>query len=152
MGPTPPRGMDFGPKVIMLEIYRQGGSTTLSKGGAKTMSRILFADSEPHIQQLCLEELQDEGYEVKVTGKGAEVVRLVESFKPDMVIMEVLLPDMSGVETGRMIKGTNRKTRVILYSYLSPPQDLSSWGADDFVVKSPNLDRLKAAVRRLLAA
>ena len=76
------------------------------------MSRILFADSEPHIQQLCLEELQDEGYEVKVTGKAAEVVRLAETFQPDMVIMEVLLPDMSGLEAGRMIKGANRKTRV----------------------------------------
>jgi len=114
------------------------------------MSRILFADSEPHIRQLCLEELQDEGYEVKVTGQAAEVVRLVDSFQPDMVIMEVALPDMSGLETGRMIKGTNRKTRVLLYSYISPPGDLSSWGADDFVLKSPNLDGLKAAVRRLL--
>ena len=114
------------------------------------MSRILFADGEPHIRQLCLEELQDEGYEVKVTGRAAEVVRLVDSFKPDMVIMEVVLPDMSGVETGLMIKGTNRQTRVVLYSTVSPPSDLSSWGADDFVVKSPNLDGLKAAVRRLL--
>ena len=64
------------------------------------MSRILFADGEPHIRQLCLEELQDEGYEVKVTGQAAEVVRLVDSFQPDMVIMEVVLPDMSGLETG----------------------------------------------------
>jgi len=114
------------------------------------MSRILFADGEPHIRQLCLEELQDEGYEVKVTGQAAEVVRLVDSFQPDMVIMEMVLPDMSGLETGRMIKGTNRKTRVLLYSYISPPGDLSSWGADEFVLKSPNLDGLKAAVRRLL--
>jgi DNA-binding response OmpR family regulator len=114
------------------------------------MSRIVFADSEPHIRQLCLEELQDEGYEVRVTGQGAEVVRLVDAFKPDMVILEVLLPDMSGLEAGRMIKGINRQTRVVLYSYGSAPQDLSSWGADDFVVKSPNLDGLKAAVRRLL--
>jgi DNA-binding response OmpR family regulator len=114
------------------------------------MSRILFADSEPHIRQLCQEELQDEGYEVQVTGKAAEVVRLVDSFQPDIVIMEVLLPDMSGVEAGLMIKGTNRRTRVVLYSHVAPPHDLSSWGADDFVVKSPNLDALKAAVRRLL--
>ena len=114
------------------------------------MSRILFADSEPHIRQLCLEELQDEGYEVKVTGQASEVVRLVDSFQPDMVIMEVVLPDMSGLETGLMIKGTNRKTRVLLYSNVPPPRDLSSWGADDFVVKSPDLDGLKAAVRRLL--
>jgi DNA-binding response OmpR family regulator len=114
------------------------------------MWRILFADSEPHIRQLCLEELQDEGYEVQVTGKAAEAVRLVDSFQPDMVIMEVILPDMSGLEVGRMIKGTNRKTRVVLYSTVSPPHDLSIWGADEFVVKSPNLDGLKAAVRRLL--
>ncbi len=114
------------------------------------MARILFADGEPHIRQLCLEELQDEGYEVQVTGQAAEVVRLVDSFKPDMVILEVIMPDMSGLETGRMIKGTNRKTRVVLYSHVRPPHDLSSWGADDFVVKSPNLDGLKAAVRRLM--
>ena len=114
------------------------------------MSRILFVDGEPHIRQLFLEELQDEGYEVKVTGQAAEVVRLVDSFQPDMVIMEVVLPDMSGVETGLMIKGTNRKTWVLLYSNISPPGDLSSWGADEFVLKSPNLDALKAAVRRLL--
>lgn len=116
------------------------------------MARILFADSEPHIQQLCLEELQDEGYEVKVTGRAEELVRLAESFQPDMVILEILLPDMSGLEAGRMIKGANRKTRVILYSYSPPPQDISSWGADDFVIKSPDLDRLKAAVRRFLPA
>ena len=127
-----------------------GGSTTLAKGVQKPWSRILFADGEPHIRQLCLEELQDEGYEVQVTGQAAEVVRLVDSFQPDMVIMEVILPDMSGLEAGRMIKGTNRQTRVVLYSHVSPPHDLSSWGADDFVVKSPNLDGLKAAVRRLL--
>jgi DNA-binding response OmpR family regulator len=116
------------------------------------MSRILFVDGEPHIRQLCLEELQDEGYEVKVTGQAADVVRLVDSFKPDMVIMEVIMPDISGLETGLMIKGTNRKTRVVLYSHVRPPHDLSSWGADDFVVKSPNLDGLKAAVRRLMPA
>ena len=131
-----------------MGVFR--GKRHSDKGGAEAMSRILFADGEPHIRQLCLEELQDEGYEVQVTGRAAEVVRLVDSFKPDMVIMEVILPDMSGLETGRMIKGTNRRTRVVLYSHVSPPHDLSSWGADDFVIKSPNLDGLKAAVRRLL--
>lgn len=121
----------------------------MSKEGA-AMARVLFADSEPHIRQLCLEELQDEGYEVLVAGKGREVVRLVESFKPDVVILEVLLPDMSGLETGRIIKGSRKETRVILYSHSLPPHDLSTWGADDFVVKSPDLDLLKAVVRRLL--
>jgi two-component system, OmpR family, response regulator len=114
------------------------------------MSRILFADSEPHIQRLCLEELQDEGYEVEVAGNGAGVMRLVEAFKPDVVILEVLLPDMSGVETGRIVKGTRKETRVIFYSHCIPPQDLAALGGDDFVVKSHDLARLKEAVRRVL--
>jgi two-component system, OmpR family, response regulator len=116
------------------------------------MSRILFADSEPHIRRLCREELQDEGYEVKVAGKGGEVVRLMDSFKPDMVILEMLLPDMSGLETGLMVKGTKRDTRIIFYSNSLPPRDLAEWGADDFVIKSFDLDHLKEVVRRWLPA
>ncbi len=116
------------------------------------MTRILFADSEPHIRRLFLEELQDEGYEVQVTGSGGEVVRLMESFKPDMVVLEILLPDMSGLETGRIVKGTKKDTRIILYSHCLPPRDLSSWGADDFVVKSHDMGRLKEVVRRLSPA
>ncbi len=122
----------------------------MPRGGAAAMARIVFADGEPHIRQLCLEELQDEGYEVTVAGQGREAIRLADSLKPDVVILEVLLPDMSGLETGRMIKGNRKETRVILYSHSLPPHDLSSWGADEFVVKSPDLDRLKAVVRRCL--
>jgi two-component system OmpR family response regulator len=114
------------------------------------MPRIVFADGEPNIRQLCLEELQDEGYEVRVAAKGDDAVRLADSFKPDVVILEVLLPDMSGLETGRMIKSSRKEIRVILYSHSLPPHDLSLWGADDFVVKSHNLDHLKAVVRRCL--
>lgn len=115
------------------------------------MSRILVADSEPHIRRLCREELQDEGYEVEDTGKGAEVARLVDSFKPDVVILEFLLQDMSGLETGRIIKGSKKDTRVIFYSHCLPPSNLSTWGGDDFVAKSYDLRGLKDAVRRLVA-
>ncbi len=114
------------------------------------MSRILFADSEPHIRQLCQEELRDEGYEVQVTENGCEVVRLMDSFQPDLVILEILLPDVSGLETGRMIKGTRRGTPVVLYSHCRPPLDLAAWGADDFVFKSHDLGHLKEVVRRWL--
>ena len=118
--------------------------------GVLAMTRIVFADGEPHIRQLWLEELQDEGYEVRVAAKGDDAVRLADTFLPDVVILEVVLPDMSGLETIRMIKGTRKETRVIIYSHSLPPRDLSSWGADDFVMKSTNLDNLKKVVRRCL--
>jgi DNA-binding response OmpR family regulator len=116
------------------------------------MSRILFADSEPHIRRLCLEELEEEGYEVALAGNGAGVVGMVDAFKPDVVILEILLPDMSGLETGRIVKGTKKDTRVIFYSHFIPPRDLATLGADAFVVKSHDLRRLKEAVRRVLPA
>ncbi len=115
------------------------------------MSRILFADSEPHIQQLCQEELQDEGYEVLVAGQGREAVNLLDSFEPDVVILEMLLPDMSGQEAGLTIKGTKKETRIIFYSHFRPPRNLSDWGGDDFVTKSQDLDPLKTVIRRLLS-
>ena len=114
------------------------------------MTRILFVDSEPHIKRLCVEELEEEGYEVQVAGNGRDVVRLVDSFHPDLVILEVLLPDMSGLETGRMIKGTSKETRVIFFSHGRPPRDLKACGADAYVVKSPDLTGLKKTVRHLL--
>jgi len=113
------------------------------------VGRILVADSEPHIRLLCREELQDDGHEVQVAGTGGDVVRLTDSFHPDVVILEVLLPDMSGVEAGRMVKGTRRETRIIFYSHGLPPRDVTIWGADAYVFKSPDLDRLKEVVRSL---
>ena len=114
------------------------------------MGRVLFVDGEPHIQRLCQEELLEEGYEVQVAGSGGDGVRLMEAFHPDVVILEVLLPDMSGLETGRIVKGTSKKTQVILFSHFKPPHDLRDWGADAFVLKSPDLGNLKETVRRLL--
>jgi DNA-binding response OmpR family regulator len=84
-----------------------------------------------------------------VAGSGGDVARLVETFNPDVVILEVVLPDMSGLETGRIIKGTSKDTQVILFSHFKPPHELSEWGADAFVFKSPDLDILKKTVRRL---
>jgi DNA-binding response OmpR family regulator len=114
------------------------------------MRRVLFVDAEPHIQQLCQEELREEGYEVQVAGSGGDSVRLADSFHPDVVILEVLLPDMSGLETGRIIKGTSKQTQIILFSHYKPPHKLSEWVADAFVMKSANLDSLKQKVRQLI--
>ncbi|MGQ9689082.1 MAG: response regulator [Desulfobaccales bacterium] len=114
------------------------------------MTRVLFVDGEPHIQLLCQEELREEGYEVQVAGRGGDVIRLVDTFHPDVVILEALLPDMSGLETSRIVKGTSKKTQVILFSHVRPPHNMSDWGADAFVFKSADLRRLKETVRQLI--
>ncbi len=89
------------------------------------MSRILFADGEPHIRQLFQEELQDEGYEVAVTCCGGKWCARWTPSSPTWFILEVLLPDMSGLETA----GWSKAPAGIpgSSSFLpAPPQDLAS--------------------------
>jgi DNA-binding response OmpR family regulator len=113
------------------------------------MVRVLMADGEPNIRRLCSEELEEEGYVVRMAGTGEEVVRLIDTFRPEVVILEVWLPDMSGLEAGRIIKGTSRKTRVIFHSFGPGPDKLDDWGGDAFVEKSFDLSELKNTVSTL---
>ena len=111
------------------------------------MGSILVADSDPNVLLLCHEELQDEGYEVLVASNAREVMGLLDQACPDLVVLEMMLPDLSGLETLNIIKGTCRQTPVIFHSTYGLPQDGK---ADGVVLKTHNLDRLKATVQRFL--
>jgi DNA-binding response OmpR family regulator len=113
------------------------------------MIRVLMVDGEPNIRRLCAEELEEEGYLVRMAGTGEEVVQLIDTFRPEVVILDVQLPDMSGLEAGRIIKGTNRTTRVIFHAFGTPPDRLDHWGGDAFVEKSFDLSELKDTVSSL---
>ncbi|MDD3582204.1 MAG: response regulator [Desulfobacca sp.] len=114
------------------------------------MARILFGDGDPHIQMLCQEEFLEEGYEVMVASDGKELIRLMDSAHPDLVVMELLLPDMSGLETMRIIKGTAQAPPVIFYSAYNFSLPAKAIGADGLVVKSSDLELLKKAVRKFV--
>lgn len=115
------------------------------------MARILLMDGEPNIRRLCWEELLEEGHEVATAATGSEGVRLVEAFHPDVVILEARLPDASGLEVSRMVKGTDRRIRLVLFTHCLPPRDLKDVGADAYVHKSWDLEPLKETVRQLLS-
>lgn len=116
------------------------------------MGRIVIADSDPHVLLLCRDELQDEGHEVLVAHNGREVLGLVEQTCPDLVVLEMLLPDMSGFETVQIIKGTCRQTPVVFHSTYGWAHLPGYCQADGIVLKTHNLDHLKRTVRQLLAA
>lgn len=114
------------------------------------MTKILLADSDLHIQQLCQEELVDEGYEVMLASNGQEAIQLMQSACPDLVVLELMLPDMSGVETMQIIQGTCKGTPVIFHSTYNFSQPLKLFGSCSMVLKSHDLDHLKCAVRGAL--
>ncbi len=114
------------------------------------MGRILVADSDPHIRLLCQDELREEGYEVVVASSGHEALGLVDTACPDLVVLEIMLPDMSGLETLRIIKGTCSSTRVIFHSTYGLPETGAGSQCDGVVLKTHDLASLKKTVQQFV--
>ncbi len=113
--------------------------------------RILIVDDEPSIGTLYQEEFQDEGFEVKVVSSGREALDVLDTFRPDVITLDIKMSGMDGIETLRAIKERQRSLPVILCTaYQEYKADFGSWACDAYVVKSSDLDELKAAVRRAL--
>ncbi len=115
------------------------------------MKKILLVDDEDSIHLLYREELEEEGYEVHSALSGEEALEKLNIIKPDLVILDINMPGMNGIDALRRIKEDRPNLPVILSSaYQEFKQDLASWASDDYIVKSSNLSELKAAVHRHL--
>ncbi len=116
------------------------------------MKKILLVDDEEGIHLLYREELEEEGYEVHSALGGAEALDKLPIIAPDLVILDINMPDMNGIEVLRRMKEINPKLPVILSTaYHEYKQDLGAWASDDYIVKSADLSELKAAVKRCLS-
>lgn len=115
------------------------------------MKKILLVDDDESIQLLYQEELQEEGYEVVSAMNGEEALEQFRQKEPDLVILDIQMPGLNGIEVLRQLKTINSAIPVILSSaYHDYKQDLGAWASDDYVVKSADSEDLKAAIRKLI--
>ena len=113
--------------------------------------RILLVDDEEGIQLLYREEFEEDGFEVTTAFNGKEALEQFSQEPPDLVILDINMPGMNGIEVLRRMKEINPNLPVILSSaYPEYKQDLSTWASEDYIVKSANMDELKNAVRKHL--
>jgi two-component system, response regulator, stage 0 sporulation protein F len=113
--------------------------------------KILLVEDEESLRLLYEEELKGEGYEVITAGNGKEALRQLEGIKPDLIILDIVMPVMDGMETLGRIMGKKRNIPIIIHtSYPGYREDFMSWAADAYVAKSSDLRELKDTVRDLL--
>jgi len=113
--------------------------------------KILVVEDEESLRLLYEEELKSEGYEVLTAVNGREAIELLETGKPDLIILDIVMPVMDGMEALGRIVGKERKIPIILNtSYSGYRQDFMSWAADAYVTKSADLSELKKKIRELL--
>jgi len=113
--------------------------------------KILLVEDEEGLRLFYQQELEDEGYHVLIAKNGKEAIQRLEQEKPDLIILDIVMPVMDGIEALGRIVGKERKIPIILNtSYPDYRQEFMSWAADAYVTKSDDLTELKTKIRDLL--
>ena len=118
------------------------------------MSRVLVVDDEPQIRRALATNLKARGYEVDLAATGEEALRLAAEHRPDVVVLDLGLPGIDGIEVVAGLRGWTEVPIIVLSVRDSEADKVAALdaGADDFVTKPFGMDellaRLRAAVRR----
>ena len=115
------------------------------------MALVLLVEDEANQRELYQQELEDEGYEVALAADGMEALAKLEERRPDVVVLDISMPNMDGIETlGNMLSRDNTIPVILHTAYSSYKDNFMTWSADDYVVKSSDLSELKSRICRVL--
>jgi two-component system, NtrC family, response regulator AtoC len=118
------------------------------------MDNILVVDDERNIRTLCSRVLAGDQIEVHGVGTGKEGLQTADEVSPDLVLLDLRLPDMDGIEVLRVLKGRHAETAVIIitgFGQIQSAVEAMKAGATDYLEKPfEHLDKLKLAVARAL--
>ena len=115
--------------------------------------RVLVVDDEPNLTELVSMALRYEGWEVRSAGAGAEAVRTAREFGPDAVVLDMMLPDIDGLEVLRRMRADEPEVPVLFLTARDAVEDRVAGltaGGDDYVTKPFSLEEVVARVRGLM--
>jgi len=115
-------------------------------------ARILVVDDEPNIADLLSAALSFEGYQVGVASTGAEAMEQVRTFRPNLVMLDVMLPDFDGTEVCRRLRNRGEQMPIVFLTARDATQEKVeglSMG-DDYVTKPFSIEELMARVGAIL--
>jgi two-component system, OmpR family, response regulator len=118
-----------------------------------TPVRVLVVDDEPSLAELLASVLRYEGWTVKTAGNGADAVRTAREFRPDAVVLDIMLPDFNGLEVMRRLRAEIPQVCVLFLTARDAVEDRVAGitaGGDDYVTKPFSLEEVLARLRGLL--
>ena len=124
----------------------------MSENGSQPL-RVLVVDDEPNIVDVISMALRYEGFDVASAGTGAEALTAVRDYRPHVMLLDVMLPDMEGFDVAKRLGAERARVPIIFLTARDATEDRVrglTVGGDDYVTKPFSLEELVARVRALL--
>src|SRR5437763_4155590 len=118
-----------------------------------TPIRVLVVDDEPSLAELLASVLRYEGWDIRTAGDGSSAVRTAREFRPDAVVLDIMLPDFDGLEVLRRVRAELPHVCVLFLTARDAVEDRVvgiTAGGDDYVTKPFSLEEVLARLRGLL--
>ena len=112
--------------------------------------KILIVDDEPSNRNILGQELTHEGYSVLAASDGREALRKIESSRPDLIILDYMMPDLSGLEVLKELRKRENDTPVVMitaYGTMERAVEAMKEGAYDFITRPFEPDHIALVVR-----
>ncbi len=132
--------------------HAQSGGARLS-GAAQAEARLLVVEDDPNILELLSASLRFAGFTVATAASGAEAVASAREEHPDLVVLDVMLPDLDGFDVIRKLRDLGSRTPVVFLTARDATEDKVrglTLGGDDYVTKPFSLEELTARIRAVL--
>jgi DNA-binding response OmpR family regulator len=110
--------------------------------------KLLVVDDDANVQRLYKDELEDEGYNVIIASTGKSALDKFETEKPDLVTLDILLPDIDGISLLRKMKEQRPDVPILMATAYDYRDDFAVWASEAYVVKSSDLSELKEQIKR----
>ncbi len=115
------------------------------------MARILVVEDEPNLRMLYKMEIESLGHTVDVTTNGREALKQLLSNRPDLIVLDIMMPEGDGTEFLTRLLDKREDIPVIINSaYSHYKNDFICWAADAYVIKSSDLTELKEEIASAL--
>lgn len=118
-----------------------------------SLTRILVVDDEPRITDLVAIALRYEGFEVETAGTGQAALKAVDVFRPALIVLDIMLPDLDGFAVTERLTASRVKVPILFLTARDAVEDKVrglTLGGDDYVTKPFSLEELVARIRALL--
>ena len=118
-----------------------------------TAPRILVVDDEPNIRDLLITSLRFAGFQVRAVSNGAQTISAVLEEEPDLIILDVMLPDMNGFSVTKRLRGAGYTAPILFLTAKDETEDKITGlnaGGDDYVTKPFSLDEIVARIQAIL--